>query len=70
MHIETLEREVAIEINKADIIVDDIASMEIASEMVLNYDALKKRVEEYWAPDIKSADETSKKTLRKKKTDA
>ena len=41
---EVLQQETSLTIQNAEIIVDDPASMEIASDMVLELDAMKKKV--------------------------
>lgn len=66
-HIEQIEQEVLLEVRNADIIVDDPASMEIASEMVLNLDNMKKKVVDYWADTKKRAYDAWKSITTKEK---
>ena len=66
-HIEIIEQEVALEVKNAEIIVDDPASMEIASDMVLKLDDMKKKVVEYWADTKKKAYDAWKNITTKEK---
>lgn len=66
-HIEILEQELTNEIANAEIIVDDPASMEIASEMVIGLDNLKKKVVDYWADTKKRAYDAWKGITAKEK---
>jgi len=66
-HIEQLENELMLEVKNAEIIVDDPATMEIASEMVLNLDGMKKKVVEYWANTKKTAYDAWKNITAKEK---
>jgi hypothetical protein len=66
-HIEILEQELTTEIANAEIIVDDPATMEIASEMVIGLDNLKKKVVDYWADTKKRAYDAWKGITAKEK---
>lgn len=64
---EVLQQETSLTIQNAEIIVDDPASMEIASDMVLELDAMKKKVVEYWAVPKKNAYDSWKSITAKEK---
>ena len=64
---EVLHQETSLTIQNAEIIVDDPASMEIASEMVLELDAMKKKVVDYWAEPKKNAYDSWKSITAKEK---
>jgi len=59
-HIELLQKEVETEVQNSEMIVEDAASLEIATEDVLHLDRMKKKVLEYWAEPKKKAHEAWK----------
>lgn len=67
MNYVEMEQQVALEVKNAEIIVDDPASMEKASEMVLKLDDMKKKVVDYWKDSKQSAHEAWKKIVAKEK---
>jgi len=64
--IEVIQSEVEKELRDADIIVDDPVTLEIATDMVLEHDKLRKKIEEYWASPSKMAYDSWQAILKKK----
>lgn len=67
-HIEqVLQQESALTIQNSEIVVDDQASMEIASDQVLELDVMRKKIVDYWAEPKKSAYDSWKLITAKEK---
>lgn len=65
--INEIEKDVLAVVKNSEIIVQDSISMEIASEIVLEFDSKRKRVVEYWADAKKRAHEAWKGIVAKEK---
>lgn len=64
---EVLQQETSLTIQNSEIVVDDQASMEIASDQVLELDVMRKKIVEYWAEPKKSAYDSWKSITTKEK---
>jgi hypothetical protein len=62
-----LQKEVDLEVSNTQIVVDDEASKEVAAELVLNIDGLRKKVEAYWSEPKRQAHESWKTIVAREK---